>query len=114
MLGEHGVRALVVAEVPDPEAIMGYEGMQRGGKLAEGRLRLKLPVERPRDGLETDEELRLRLLRPGVCRGRIHARLPGGILSENLTRRVSYGVFMLTPSSAHSASRTFQPPPSAL
>jgi hypothetical protein len=32
--------------------------MQRGGKIAEDTLRLELPVERPRDGVETDEELR--------------------------------------------------------
>jgi len=82
MFREDRERAPVVGEVTDPEAIVGYERLQRGREIVEEGPRLKLRVQRARDGLETDKDIGFRRLRPGLWRGGIHARAPAGILRD--------------------------------
>ena len=69
MFGEHRERPPVVGEVSDTEPIVGHERMQCGREIVEEGPRLKLGVERPRDGGETDEQVGFRRRRPGVWRG---------------------------------------------
>ena len=48
---KHRERAAVVAEVSDPEAIVGYDRLQRSREIVDESPGLKLLVERPRDRL---------------------------------------------------------------
>src|SRR4029453_2784702 len=87
MLGEDRERPSVVRQVADTEPIVGDERLQRRREIGEEGSRLKLAVERPRDRLETDSDVGFRRRRRPVWRSRMHARAPGGILSDNAGAR---------------------------
>src|SRR3974377_447980 len=69
MFREHRECPPIVGEVADAQAVVGHEWTQFGREVVQKHPRLKFPFERPPDGRQTDEEIRVRSRRSGWCGG---------------------------------------------
>ena len=86
MRREHRERAAVVAEVSDPEAIVGYERLQRSREIVDESSRLKLLLERPRDGRRDRQGCRLPAVSARCLAWRNPCRAPAGFYPTSFAR----------------------------